>query len=291
MDRPYKIGSPQRRSPVLVTALLIAAVVLVALDRAGMLGDVRARSTSLLAPALATVHGAGVAAGDLLGRVGLTAQAPAELAQLRDENSQLKAANLRVREYELEIARLRQQLKIQEERPWKLVGADISAFGPDVGRRQVLIAAGSDEGVRPGMAVIAREGSSPPALIGVVEDVGPRSARVLLITDFSSAVSARIYRSDRTIDGVVQGQWQRGSRLRLEEIARDEQVDAGDVVVTAGLSAALGADLVRAAIPPNIPVGTVERAQSEGQTKQAELRPYVDPDRVRYAWVILSADG
>ena len=28
-----------------------------------------------------------------------------------------------------------------------------------------------------------------------------------------------------------------------------------------------------------------------GIQQVAELRPYVDPDRVRYAWIILSQDG
>jgi rod shape-determining protein MreC len=289
-DRSLKIGSSQRRSPVLVVALLIGAALLIALDQAGMLGDVRARATSLITPALTAVHRAGTFAGDLIGQISTPSQADAELAALREENGRLKAENLRVNELELEIARLRQELRIENEQPWTLIGADVSSFAADAGRRQILIAAGEREGIRSGMAVIAREGSNPPALIGVVEEVGPHSASVLLITDFSSAVSARIYRNDRSIDGVVAGQWQRGSRLLLEEISRDETISEGDVVVTAGLSAALEAALPRAAIPANVPIGMVEEVRATGQTQAAELRPYVDPDRVRYAWVILNAD-
>jgi rod shape-determining protein MreC len=291
MNRPFKIGSSQRRSPVLVTALLIAAILLVALDQAGMLGDTRARATSLLAPALQVTHQLGVSVGDALTAAATPGQSDAELAALREENSRLKAENLRAQQLEQEVIRLRQQLRIEEEQPWNLLGAPVSSFGPDTGRRQILLAVGSDQGVAVGMAVIAREGSSPPSLIGVVEEVGPSSSRVLLITDFSSAVSGRVYRVDSTIDGVVQGQWQRGSRLRLEDVARDAIIAEGDVVVTAGLSAAFGVDLPHSAIPSNIPIGLITQVQSAGHSQQAEIQPFVDPDRIRYAWVILNADG
>jgi rod shape-determining protein MreC len=291
MERPFKIGSSQRRSPALVITFVIAAALLIALDQAGMLGDLRMRAISFVTPALEVVHRLGTTASDAISGIGTPGAIDAELAALRDENSRLKAENLRVEELQLEVTRLRQQLRIEEEQPWQLVGATVSAFGPDLGRREILLGIGSNQGVKSGMAVIARDGSSPAALIGIVQDVGPSSASVLLITDFSSAITGRIYRSDRTIDGVVQGQWQRGSRLKLEEVPRSEPIATGDTVVTAGLSAAFSTDLPRAAIPANIPIGTVEQVSVGGQSQQAELRPFVDPDQVRYAWVILDADG
>src|SRR4029078_9532284 len=122
--------------------------------------------------------------------------------------------------------------------------------------------------------------SSPPALIGVVEETGPRSATVLLITDYSSSVSALIYREGRTISGIGPGQWQRGSRLLLEQIDRTALLVPGDTVVTAGLTAQVGVNLPRAAIPRNVPIGIVEAARTDGPAQVAELRPFVDPDRV-----------
>jgi rod shape-determining protein MreC len=291
MDRSIKIGSSQRRSPVLVTILLIAAILLIALDQAGMLGDLRTRATSVLTPGLTLIHQASIKLSEVVQSTRNPSQLEAELTSLREENGRLKAENLRVTQLNLEVTRLRQQLRIETEHPWQLVGGDISAFGFDAGRRQVLLSIGSEQGIKAGMAVIARESSSPPALIGIVDEVGPRSASVLLITDFSSTVTGRIYRADSTVDGIVQGQWQRGSRIRLEDIPRDEQIEVGDIVVTAGLSAAFGADLPRAGIPPNIPIGIVEQIQTISQSQQAEIRPYVDSDRIRYAWVIINVGG
>jgi rod shape-determining protein MreC len=154
----------------------------------------------------------------------------------------------------------------------------------------VFLAAGSDQGVKPGMAVIGREGSSPPTLIGVIETVGPRSASVLLITDYSSVISVQVYRSGGVTRGIVQGQWQRGSRLKLREVDRAEPLAVGDIVKTAGLTADLDLDLPRAAIVKDIPIGTVETIETDGHSQVAELRPFVDPDRISYAWVLLNQD-
>jgi len=289
--RPIKLPrSSSHRSLTLVVALVLLALLLLVLDQAGMLGAVRPQIQSLLTPVMRVLR----QVGDGVGGVG---QGLTEVTQLRDrvaaleaENSQLKAGNLQVQELQLQLARLEAQLRIEKERPWKLLGADVSARTPDGGRRVVLLAVGSQQGVKPGMAVLGKEGSSPPALIGVVENVGPRSSSVLLITDFSSAVSAQVYHKDVIASGVVQGQWQVGSRLKLEGAERAEPLLVGDVVVTAGLTARMDVALPRAAIPKDIPIGTIESIQVDGHSQRADVRPYVDPDRVSYVWVLLSQD-
>jgi rod shape-determining protein MreC len=274
----------------MVVSLVVLALLLLVLDQAGMLGSTRAQIQSLLTPVMRALR----QVGDGVGGVG---QGLTEVAQLRDrvaaleaENSQLKASNLQLQELQLRLAQLETQLRIEKEQPWKLLGADVSARTPDGGRRVVMLAAGSQQGVKPGMAVIGKEGSSPPALIGVVENVGPRSASVLLITDFSSAVSAQAYHQNSIASGVVQGQWQIGSRLKFEGVDRADPLMVNDVVVTAGLTARMDTTLPRAAIPKDVPIGIIEAIQVDGHSQFADIRPYVDPDRVSYAWVLLSQD-
>lgn len=290
-NRPIKLPRPAPyRSLTLVAALTVLSLLLLVLDQAGMLGSLRSRAETLFSPALRTFSWV----GDSLNGVGQGLSDVQRLSQenaaLREENSQLKAQIIKSQTLELEVARLREQLRIEKERPWKLLGADVSTHTPDAGRRVLLLAAGSDQGVRPGMAVIGKEGSSPPSLIGVVEKAGPSSSSVLLITDFSSSVSAQVYLDGGVTEGIVQGQWQRGSRLLLEQVDRAAPLTPGAAVMTAGLTARLDSDLPRAAIPKNVPIGTVESARADGHSQVAELRPFVDPDRVRYAWVILSHD-
>ncbi len=290
-DRRLKIPQPSPyRAPMMVLLLVLLALLLLVLDRSGRIGPFRSQAEALINPALTQMRHLGDAISGIGQEQGDIEALRAELEALRAENSQLKADAIRVQELLLENARLREQVRIEQERPWQLLGADVSARTPDSGRRVITLAVGSQQGVRPGMAVIAREGSSPPALIGVLDTVGERSATVLLITDYSSAVSAQVYHSRGPVGGIVQGQWQRGSRLLLQEIDRTDTIAPGDVVVTAGLTAELNEDLPRAAIPKDVPIGVVEQVRPAGRGQVADLRPFVDPDRVRYAWVILSAD-
>jgi rod shape-determining protein MreC len=291
-NRPVKLPrSSPYRSLTLVIAALVTALLLLVLDQAGMLGPVRAQAQTWLSPALSLLR----QVGDRVSGVGRglsdAQQLRAQVVALEEENSQLKADNIQIKALQLKIARLETQLRIEQERSWQLLGADMTASTPDAGRRVVFLAAGSEQGVKPGMAVIGKEGGSPPALIGVVENVGPRSASVLLITDYSSAISVQIYRGDGVTRGVVQGQWQRGSRLKLRDVDRADPLHVGDTVVTAGLTARFDLDLPRAAIVKDIPIGTVESIQAEGRGEIADLRPFVDPDRVSYVWVLLSQGG
>jgi rod shape-determining protein MreC len=291
-NRPIRLPrSAPYRPLTLVVALIVLALLLLILDQAGMLGSLRSRAATLLSPALQVLNRVGASVGGV-------GQGLSDIQQLRDqvqaleaENSQLKSQIIAGQPLAQENARLREQLAIQQQRPWKLLGADVSTRTPDEGRHVLLLAVGSEQGVEPGMAVIARDGSSPAALIGVVEQVGPGSASVLLITDAASSVSALVYHSNSVAEGIIEGRWQRGSRLWLEQVDRAIVLAAGDIVVTAGLTAELDTDLPRAAIPKGVPIGTVEHAQADGHSQTAELRPFVDPDRIRYAWVILSQDG
>ncbi|MBC8160913.1 MAG: rod shape-determining protein MreC [Roseiflexaceae bacterium] len=179
---------------------------------------------------------------------------------------------------------------IEQDTHRQLQSVGDDAVTPDVGRHVMLINQGSANGVKVGMAVIGQEGGSPTALVGVVDQVDPASARVLLISDFSSEVSAKVYHEGTVADGVIQGQFQRGGWLRLEEVDRAVPLAAGDQVVTAGLTAQMDLDLPHGAIPRNISIGVVERVWTEGYRQFAEMRPYLAPDQVRYAWVILSHD-
>lgn len=290
-NRSMRLPRPSPyRSLTLVVALLVIALLLLVLDQGGLLGPFRAQIQTLLTPLSQPLR----RLGDSLGGVGPslteTQQLRDQLAALEQENSRLKAENIRIQELRLRLDQLETQLRIEKQHAWQLLGADVSARSPDGGRRLIMLNAGSAQGVKPGMAVLGQEGSSPPALIGVVEQAGPRSATVLLITDYSSAVSAKLYRENLVSTGVIQGQWQIGSRLKLEAIDRSQPLAPGDVVFTAGLSAQFDAELPRAAILKDIPIGTVEQIQLAGHTQVADVRPFVDPDRVTYAWVLLSQD-
>ncbi|HEU4322791.1 MAG TPA: rod shape-determining protein MreC, partial [Roseiflexaceae bacterium] len=173
-NRSLRFGrSSSPRPRALVGLLIVAALLLVLLDYAGRLGPLRTQAVSLLSPALAAVSGLGQGLGGLGQGLGESQQLRDELAQLRKRVGELEAERIKSEAALLENAQLRKELKIEQERPWKLLGASVAARSPDAGRHTLLLAVGAEQGVAPGMAVIGQDGASPPALIGVVESVQP----------------------------------------------------------------------------------------------------------------------
>ena len=136
------------------------------------------------------------------------------------------------------------------------------------------------------MAVVAKEGGSPPALIGVVDKVYAQAADVLLMTDYGSTISARTAGTPTPADGLIAGQWQLGSRIRLTDVSREVPLQVGQYIVTAGLSKGLATETPIAQVPPDVPIGTIINVTQSGHSQSAEVQPFVDPDRVRSVWII-----
>jgi rod shape-determining protein MreC len=102
-----------------------------------------------------------------------------------------------------------------------VVGEDVSAWF-----RTLVIDRGSSSGIAEGMAVVASEG-----VVGQIVKVATGTARVLLLTDHASGISATIQRSRAR--GVVKG---KGEGLcSMEFTTREEDVKVGDVVITSGI--------------------------------------------------------
>ncbi len=284
------LSAPRR---VLARTLVLAflAVGLMLLDQRGMLTPLRGLLDQAVQPvALRLTHARSEVVGFWI--------ALADMQELREENrmlrqevGQLKADLIEREQVAVENTHLRQQLQIESRHPWQVVGADVMVRTPDAGRRTMTINCGSDDGVARGMAVLGQTEGDPASLIGIVESVSRHTANVVLITDFSSRISVRVLHDNASALGLVQGQWQQGSRLRLEQLDRTAPLDSNTVVVSAGLSGQLDQDLPLSTVPAGIPVGRVETVlNSDGHSQLAELRPYVDPDQVRYVWVILNHD-
>ncbi|HMO69275.1 MAG TPA: rod shape-determining protein MreC, partial [Novosphingobium sp.] len=123
-------------------------------------------------------------------------------------------------------------------------------------RRFATLGAGSRDGVASGMPVRA-----PQGLLGRVLEVGPSTARILLITDSESVVPVR-----RARDGVpafAQGTGDGRLRLRLINLGINP-IRKGDAFVTSGSGGLY---------PPGIPVAIVTQITSDG----AIANPASDP--------------
>ena len=132
-----------------------------------------------------------------------------------------------------------------------LVGATASST-----RRFATLGAGRADGVATGMPVRA-----PQGLVGRVLEVGPSTARILLITDSESVVPVR-----RAKDGVpayAQGTGDGRLRLRLINLGINP-LRKGDAFVTSGSGGLY---------PPGTPVAIVTQVTNDG----AIARPASDP--------------
>jgi len=136
--------------------------------------------------------------------------------------------------------------------------------------QSVEIAAGSNDGVQVGNVVVA--GSS--GLVGTVARVSGSVARVTLLTDDQSAVTAADLTHPSAV-GVIKRAGGGSDVLILDRVSKNENVNVGDTIITAGT---LGPGALPSLFPRGIPVGSVT-SQSNNDInafKNIQVSPLVD---------------
>jgi rod shape-determining protein MreC len=197
--------------------------------------------------------------------------AKSENEKLRAEVERLRQKNIQNQNAIRENAELQRLLRYRRGTsfPHDYLGVAARIIGRTPGQfeQQVVIAAGSNARVQVNDPVVTAEG-----LVGKVTKVARRSSRVTLLTDETSAVSALDLKS--AADGIIRHGASPGDALVLDRVAKENVVDAGDVVITAGWKSGRLASIY----PRGIPIGVVT---SVGQLdtepfKQIEVEPFVD---------------
>jgi rod shape-determining protein MreC len=132
--------------------------------------------------------------------------------------------------------------------------------------QQVVIAAGSDSGIKQDTPIVTRDG-----LVGRVTEVTGSAAQVTLLTDENSAVPVRDQKTNAI--GLLRHGQVEGSLL-LDFVLKAANVQRGDVIVTAGTRSAQYPSL----FPAGILIGVVTSVgQSDSALyKQIQVDPYVD---------------
>ena len=125
------------------------------------------------------------------------------------------------------------------------VAAEVIARPAAAFEQEIVVSAGSDDGVAVNAAVVTADG-----FVGTVTKVTSGAARVRLLTDEQSAVSSVDLRT-RAAGVVVHGQ--SGNALVLDRVSKKEVVHVGDEIVTAGWRTNGLASLY----PKGIPIGRV----------------------------------
>lgn len=163
-----------------------------------------------------------------------------------------------------ENERLRRMLAFQRETPGELVAASVIGSDSASFSKSLRINRGTSAGIARNMAVV-----TPGGVIGRVVEVGPWYSDVQLLTDGRSAVPVRVQRT--RAQGILEG-LSRGL-CHLKYVARAEDVQPGDVVITSGLGGIFPAGLV---------VGTVVNVEKRefGVLQDVRVTPAVDLRRL-----------
>ncbi len=165
---------------------------------------------------------------------------------------------------------------------YKAVATSVIARESSEFRRLVVLDKGTDDGIAVGDVVVAAGG----ALAGRVTEVGPASAKVVLLTDTESTVVGQLTANAAT--GEVVGQL--GGVLIMRQVDAGEKVAFGDEVVTAGIELGSG---VRSPYPKGLLIGQVVDVKRDANdvVQTAFLQPAAQLDKLEYLLVITDYEG
>ena len=147
---------------------------------------------------------------------------------LRDQNLRLSLELLKLREAQLENARLHALLhfKSQQAAEKSYIVARVIARNPARIANTILIDAGADEGIQARMPVVTADG-----LVGRIMEVHGYTAIVQLLIDHNCRVSAVVQRHSR-VSGIVSFE---DGTFYLKNVSLRGDIKVGDLIVSSGL--------------------------------------------------------
>jgi rod shape-determining protein MreC len=257
-------------------ALFVVALLILLFRSASVVQAMAVAGTQVLVPVQRVLAETGVTTNRFFQAIGELDQLRADNAQLRASNDKLTLENARLAEAAIAAQQGAKLDAAQRALPYTTITAPVIARDPSGVLKTIVIGAGTDQGVKVDQIVLSEQG-----VVGRVSEAGSNYAKVLLVTDSSSSVSALVQRSRAS--GIVRGQY--GDALVMEWILQSDPVKPGDVIVTAGLG--IGTEL-RSLYPKGLVIGTVvDVTKAEVSAYQrAVVAPAVDLRKLENVLVI-----
>jgi len=261
-----------RRRRAVLTLLVIGSFLLLTATYGQGSGGLQQGIATVFGPLQDVADRALKPARDLIGWFDETFEARGENDRLRSELERTRLQAVAGQEALEENAQLRKLLRLDrspavEFSTFEPVTGRVIARSPTFWHSAVTIDLGSGDGVAVDDPVVSGDG-----LVGHVAAVQGGSAQVTLITDHTSAVSAKVLPGGA--QGVVRPDVGDPEDLILDFIVSARKIGAGQAVVTAGWRASEIASLY----PAGLPIGEVTQASIVEQeaSQQVHLRPYAD---------------
>ncbi|MBA2331449.1 MAG: rod shape-determining protein MreC [Actinobacteria bacterium] len=233
--------------------LVLAALVLITISfresEDGPLHTVQATVASVLQPLEVAINRVARPFEDAYDWTAGLFSARDEAERLRRENALLQQQVIQNESALQENVDLRRLLEYRNSpafpADFEPLAAEVIARPTSAFEQEIVVSVGSAEGVRAYAPVVTREG-----LVGQVTRVTEHAARVRLLTDEQSAVSAVSLRGGA--GGIVE-HGQAGNSLILNRVRKDAVVKVDDEIVTAGWRSGALSSLY----PKGIPIGRV----------------------------------
>lgn len=256
--------------------LFAISLLLLVFRSASVIESAATVGTQVLVPVQRALAQTGVTTSRFFQAIGEIDSVRAENADLRAANDRLTLENARLTEAAIAAQQGAKLEAVQRAVPYKTITAPVIARDPSGVLKTIVIGAGTDQGVRVDEVVLSEQG-----VVGRVSEAGSNYAKVLLITDSASSVSALV--QTNRASGIVRGQY--GDTLVMEWILQSDPVKPGDVIITAGLG--LGTEL-RSLYPKGLVIGTVvDVTKAEVSAYQrAVVAPAVDLRKLENVLII-----
>jgi rod shape-determining protein MreC len=225
---------------------------------------IRGAALDVTGPVASALHEVNATASGLITGAGDYWDAASQNAALRRQNHAMLQRMVEAKAVFQENRQLKAALDLRQQR------RDTVAVGRVVGssfnspRRFAILSVGSSNGVKIGMPV-----RSPDGLVGRVIDTGALASRVMLVSDRSNIVPARLLRNG--IPVISQGRGDGTIDVRPLEVGRNP-FKRGDILITSGTGGLY---------PPLVPIARIVKLDDDG----AVAIPLADPSTTSFAIV------
>jgi len=270
--RPYSVYQKQvrRRRAVLIGLVLLAFVLLTATFGQGS-GPIGGTLGSVFGPVQDAASRVFKPARDLVNWFDQTTEARGERDRLTRELEESRTQAVAGQVALEENRQLRKLVKLKEAGAvpdaYSPVTATVVTRSPTIWYSTVGIDAGSNDGIEINDPVISGDG-----LVGKITSVTRGDSVVTLITDSSSAVTAKVVPGGA--QGVVRPKVGDPETLVLEFLDETKNITKGQTVVTSGWRG----EGLSSLYPARIPIGQVARAPIDEREaiQSVDLSPYPD---------------
>jgi rod shape-determining protein MreC len=273
----FRRGWRSNRALFLLVCVLVTVSMIVA-SRAGLLAPFEDLLTIPLNAVSGVFNRVSLTVSDNVSRFSDVQTLQSRIADLETALALYQSELVDLREINSDYQRLANLLSyttsVQNQ---EFVTANVVAVDENSSLRTITLDRGTRDGIAVGMPVVAGVAGSQitGGLVGRVIRVSANASRVMLVTDPSSAVSARLQttRVAGTVRGKVAG------TLEMDLLRLDTQIVSGTLVITSGLGGNFPQDIVIGQV-------TSFRLADSGLSQIAQVSSLINFDTLEFALII-----